>query len=116
MKTVIFRTATALALAIGILGATPPPSGAVVRVDFPGACSDRNSLRDIAIDARLNAIKFYYKGFIQNVGDHDRQKCLEAHVLQDDRFVVINKTRDLIDGQCLPVEVAAQMATDGLCP
>lgn len=115
MNTVIFRTALALALPIGMLVAASPPSGAVVSVDFPGACSDRNALRDIAVDARLNAIKFYYKGFIQNVGDRDKQKCLAARVLQDDRFAVINTTLDLIDSQCLPVEVAAQMATEGLC-
>jgi hypothetical protein len=112
----IFRQVKELALAIAMVAAAPPPSGAAVVVSLPNACSDRNALRDIAIDARLTAIQFYYKAFVQSVGDRNKQRCLEAHVLLDDRFVVINKTRALIESKCLPIDVAARMATEGLCP
>ncbi len=116
MNTAILRKASAFAFVTATLAAASSPSGAVVVVSLPNACSDRNALRDIAIDARLTAIQFYYKAFVQNVGDRDKRTCLEAHVLLDDRFIVINKTRDLIESKCLPIDVAARMATEGLCP
>ena len=106
----------AFALAIAMLAAASSPSRAVLSVDLPNTCADKNALQNIAFDARLEAIKMYYKGLIQNVGDRTRQVCLEAHVLLDDRFAVINKTRDLIESECLPVDVAAMRATAGLCP
>lgn len=61
MSTVVFRAVKAIATAIAMLAAASPPSLAVVSVDLPNACSDRNALQNIAIDARLNAIKFYYQ-------------------------------------------------------
>ena len=70
----------------------------------------------MAYDARLIAIKLYYKGFIHDLTDKQEQACLEAHVLMDDRFAVINKTRPIIETKCLPIDVAASMATQGLCP
>jgi len=113
---VSFRTASAPALVIATLAAAATPSGAVVTVDLPNPCSDRNTLQAIAPDAQLNAIKLYYKGFIRSSGNADRQACLEAHVLMDDQFAVINTTRDLVVSKCLAIDVAAQMATEGVCP
>ena len=34
----------------------------------------------------------------------------------DDRFAVINKTREIVETQCLPIDIAANMATEDLCP
>jgi hypothetical protein len=92
------------------------PALAVISVDLPTECSDRNALQSIAYDARLIAIKFYYKGLIAGLADKNRQTCLEAHVLLDDRFAVINRTREIVETQCLPIDIAASMATNGLCP
>jgi hypothetical protein len=105
----------ALALAV-ILAGSSLPSLAVVRIPLPNECSDRNALQNIAYDARLTALQFYYKGMIQNTTDKSRQTCLEAHVLMDDSFAVLNKTRSLIETSCLPVDVAARIALQGLCP
>ena len=116
MSTAMFRKVQAFALAIAMLAATASPSGAVLSVDLPNTRADENALQNIAFDARLTAIKMYYKGFIQNVSDRTKQVCLEAHVLLDDRFAVINKTRDLIESECLAIDIAAMRATDGLCP
>ena len=116
MSTAMFSKVQAFALAIAMLAAAAAPSGAVVSVDLPNTCADKNALHNIAIDARLEAVKMYYKGFIQNLGDRTKQVCLEAHVLMDDHFAVINKTADLIESECLPVDVAAMRATEGLCP
>ena len=107
---------TAFALAIAMLTAASSPSGAVVSVDLPNTCADKNALQNIAFDARLEAVKMYYKGYIQNLRDRARQVCLEAHVLLDDHFAVINKTRDLIESECLAIDIAAMRATQGLCP
>ena len=115
MNSVILRAAAPLILAIGALS-TATPSPAVVRVPLPNSCADKNALQNIAIDAQLNAVKLYYEGLIQNVGDRNRQACLEAHVLFDDEFAVINKTRDLVVSRCLPINVAAQMAVKDVCP
>ena len=114
MDATIVRKAGAAAAALAALAAASP-AAAVVSIDQPNTCSDRNALRDIAVDAQLEAVKLYYKGLILNTGDLDRQVCLEAHVLLDDRFAVINQTRDLIMSRCLPVDIAARMATTGLC-
>lgn len=116
MSTARFPKVQAFALAMAMLAAASSPSGAVLSVDLPNTCADKNALQNIAFDARLTAIKMYYKGFIQNVGDRTKQVCLEAHVLLDDRFAVINTTRDLIENECLPIDVAAMRATEGLCP
>jgi hypothetical protein len=91
------------------------PAFAVISVDMPNECSDRNALQGIAYDARLIAIKFYYKGLINRVTDKSKQTCLEAHVLLDDRFLVINRTREFVETQCLPIDVAASLATKDLC-
>jgi len=79
-------------------------------------CADRNALENIAYDARLTAIQFYYHGLIQNLADKSRRICYEAHVLMDDRFVVLNDTRALVEKNCLPIDVAARIAVQGLCP
>ncbi len=92
------------------------PAHAVISVDLPNECSDRNALQSIAYDARLIAIKLYYKGLINKLADKKMQTCLEAHVLLDDRFVVINRTREIVETKCLPIDVAASMATHDLCP
>jgi hypothetical protein len=89
---------------------------AVISVDLPNQCNDRNALQGIAYDARLIAIKLYYKGLINKMADSKSQVCLEARVLLDDKFTVINKTRELIETKCLPIDVAASMATQDLCP
>ncbi len=99
-----------------LLAGASSPSLAVVRVGAPNECSDRNALQDIAIDARLTAIQFYYKGLIQSIPDKNRQICYEAHVLMDDSFAVLNRTRTLIETKCLPVDVAARIAVEGMCP
>jgi hypothetical protein len=116
VSTMTFRKAEALALATAILAAAATPSQAVLSLDLPNTCADRNALQNMALDGRLTAIKLYYKGFIQNIGDRDKQICLEAHVLLDGRFAVISETRDLIETKCLPIDVAARMAMKGLCP
>jgi hypothetical protein len=103
-------------IAVTMLAVSSSSSLAVVRVGVPNECSDRNALQDIAIDARLTAIQFYYKGLIQNIADKNRQIRYEAHVLMDDSFAVLNKTRALIETNCLPIDVAARIATEGLCP
>ena len=92
------------------------PAHAVITTSQPGQCNDRNALQSMAYDARLIAIKLYYEGFLQNMTDKNRQVCYEAHVLLDDSFAVINKTRTLIETNCLAIDVAARMATEGLCP
>ncbi len=106
----------AFAIALIVLAGSCSSSLAVVRVGAANECSDRNALQDIAVDARLTAIQFYYKGLIQNLADKHRQICYEAHVLMDESFAVFNKTRALIETNCLPVDVAARIAVEGLCP
>lgn len=88
---------------------------AVVMVDLPNACADRNALMGIAMDAQLNAVKLYYEGYIGAVDDPARRSCLTTQVLRDDRFVVINKTRQLVVGDCMPIGEAAGAALSGLC-
>ena len=105
-----------LVAAIIILAISCFSSLAVVRVPLPNECSDRNALQNIAYDGRLTAVQFYYKGLIQNLTDKKQQVCYEAHILMDDRFVVLNKTRVLIETNCLPIDVAARVAVQGLCP
>ena len=107
--------AAGLALVIAALAAATP-SVAVLTLDLPNTCADKNALQNTAVDAQLNAVKMYYKGLIRGASDRNRQVCLEAHVLLDDKFTVINKTRELIETKCLPIDVAASMATKGLCP
>ena len=92
------------------------PALAVISVDLPNECSDRNALQSIAYDARLIAIKLYYKGLINRLADKQGQTCLEARVLLDDRFAVINRTREIVETKCLPIDIAASMATQDLCP
>ncbi len=103
-------------LAILIAVCSENPALAVISVDLPYECADRNALQGIAYDARLIAIKLYYKGLINKMSDRKKQTCLEAHVLLDDRFVVINKTREIVEAKCLPIDVAASLATQDLCP
>jgi len=105
-----------IVLAAVLLIASTSLSVAVISVDEPGQCSDKNSLQGIAYDARLIAIKLYYEGVVHNLADKQKQTCLEARVLMDDRFAVINKTRQIIETKCLPIDIAASMATQGLCP
>jgi hypothetical protein len=37
-------------------------------------------------------------------------------VLFDDKFAVINRTLEIVETKCLPIDVAASMATKGICP
>jgi hypothetical protein len=99
-----------------IMIACSSPALAVIAVNEAGQCNDRNALQSIAYDARLIAVKMYYEGLLQNMSDKNRQVCVEAHVLMDDAFAVINKTRTLVEANCLPIDVAAKIATEGLCP
>jgi hypothetical protein len=92
------------------------PARAVVSVDLPNTCADRNALQGVALDARLTVVKFFYKGLIGRLTDKARQNCLEARVLFDDNFAVINRTRDIVETKCLPIDIAADMATHDLCP
>jgi len=94
----------------------PGVAPAVVRVPLPNECSDRNALLDMAFDARLAAIEFYYKGLIQGLADKNKKVCLEAHVVMDDRFAVINKAYALMAKDCLPIDVAARLAAQEVCP
>ncbi len=103
-------------LAVLIAFCSESPALAVISVDLPNECADRNALQSIAYDARLTAIKLYYKGLISSLSDKKRQICLEAHVLFDDRFVVINKTREIVETKCLSVDIAANLATKDICP
>ena len=105
----------AIVLATTLLSASTGVSVAVISIDEPNQCSDRNSLQGMAYDARLVAIKMYYKGVIHELADKQRQTCLEARVLMDDRFAVINRTREIIETKCLPIDIAAGMATQDLC-
>lgn len=103
-------------LAAVFLAASPGLSLAVLRVPLPNECSDRNALLDVAFDARLTAIQFYYKGWIQGLTDKEKKVCLEGHVIMDDRFTVINKAYQLMAKDCLPMDVAARMAAQEVCP
>lgn len=103
-------------LLVALIAFWPGNALAVISVDLPNECSDRNALQSIAYDARLIAIKLYYKGLIDRLADKKRQTCLEAHVLLDDRFVVINRTREIVETKCVPLDIAVGMATQDLCP
>ena len=48
--------------------------------------------------------------------DRNRQTCFEARVLNDNRLAIVNKTLDLIERDCLPIETAARIALEGACP
>jgi hypothetical protein len=105
-----------LALPIAALDAGRTPARAVVTADAPSACSDRNALQNVAVDSRLIAIKLYYEGYLHNISDRAKQTCLTTRVLLDDRFEVLNKTRGLVETQCMSLDDAAGAATEGLCP
>jgi hypothetical protein len=105
----------ALVIATIILSGSSFSSLAVVRVPLPDECNDRNALQNVAYDARLTAVQFYYKGYIQNLTDKKQRVCYEARVLMDDGFAVINQTRMLVEANWLPIDVAAQVALKGLC-
>jgi hypothetical protein len=103
-------------LAVLIACGLANPALAVISIDLPNECNDRNALQSIAYGARLIAIKFYYKGLINGLADKKTKTCLEAHVLFDDRFAVINRTLEIVETKCLPIDIAASMATKGICP
>lgn len=104
------------ALAALLIAATPPSSMAVVTTSGYFECSDRNALQGIAIDARLVAIKLYFQGLIQGVTDKQRKACYASKVLADDKFLVINKTRELIESQCISIDAAVGAVARDLCP
>jgi hypothetical protein len=105
-----------LMIAVAALGAALFSSAkAGVDVNSLAQCNDRNALNGIAVDARLVAIKFYYDGFIDGQTDRTRQACYEARVLNDEELALVNKTLDLIESDCLPIETAARMAAEGAC-
>jgi hypothetical protein len=106
----------ALLIATVVLIASSISASAVPRLGIPGECADRNALQNMAYDARLTAIEFYYEGLIRSLTDNVRKACLTSHVLMDDRFVVINKARAIIETNCLPIDVATRMAAQGVCP
>jgi hypothetical protein len=82
----------------------------------PSDCSDRNALNDISVDARLAAIKFYYAGLVQGLPDRERRACYEAQILEDSKLAIVNKTLELIEGDCLPIGSAAGIAAKSACP
>ena len=106
----------AFVLAALIFFAFPSLSSAVISVDLPGQCSDRNSLQGVAFDARLIAVKLYYEGVVRTLADKKKQACIEAHVLMDETFAVINKTREIVESKCLPIDIAAGIAMGDMCP
>ena len=106
----------ALMLTMIILVASSSASRAVVRVPEINSCNDRNALQNVAYDARATLIQFYYKGYIQNLADKDKQSCLEGRVLMDDHFAVINKALGLIEKDCMAIDVAARLAAQDDCP
>ena len=108
-------SAAGFAAAIVALAAATP-SRAVLMLDLSNTCADKNALQNTALDAQLNAVKLYYKGLAQGAGDKSKQACLETHVLLDGEFAVINRTRDLVVSQCLPIEAAARLALQDICP
>jgi hypothetical protein len=79
-------------------------------------CSDRNALNGVSVDARLVAIKYYYEGLTRGLTDRTRQACYEARILNDDRLAIVNKTLDLIERDCVPIDAAARTAAEGACP
>jgi hypothetical protein len=79
-------------------------------------CSDRNALNGVSVDARLVVIKYYYDGFIHGLSDRNRQACYDARILNDDRQAIVNKTLDLIERDCLPIETAARAVAEAACP
>ena len=103
-------------LAAALLMSSLDVSRAVVRAPLPNECSDRNALLDVAYDARLTAIQFYYKGLIQGIADKEKKACLEGRVIMDDRFAVLNKAYALMEKDCLPIDVAALLAVKDVCP
>lgn len=82
----------------------------------PSDCSDRNALNDISVDARLAAIKFYYAGLVQGLSDRERRACYEVQILKDSKLAIVNKTLELIEGDCLPIGSAARIAAKSVCP
>jgi hypothetical protein len=80
------------------------------------ACSDRNILNDVSVDARLTAIRYYFVGLVRGSTDRDRQACYEAHVLNDATLAILNKTLALVESECLTIESAAQTAVESTCP
>ncbi len=79
-------------------------------------CSDRNALDSMAIDARLVAIRLYYEGFVHGLTDQGRQACYEAKALDHGNLSIINRTLDLIERTCAPIDAAARLATQDACP
>ena len=106
----------AVFLAGVILATASAQAYAVVSIGLPNSCSDRNALQGMGYDARLTAIQLYFKGFTEAQTDKSRQACLETRVLMDERFAVINATRALVETDCIPIDVAARTALQGLCP
>lgn len=106
----------AFILAAVVLAASLTAASAVVRVPLSNECSDRNALLNVAFDARLAAIQFYYKGLIQGLADKDRKACLERRVIMDDSLAVLNRAYALMEKDCLPIDVAARMAAQDVCP
>ncbi len=106
-----------LMIAAAALGAALPSSAkAAADANDLKDCSDRNALNSIAVDARLVAIKSYYDGFIHALTDASRQACYEAGALNGEKPALVNKTLDLIERDCLPIETAARLAVAGACP
>ena len=73
-------------------------------------------LRNIAFNARMTAVMMFYKGFVQNLADRGKQACLRAQVLEPGQSAVIDRTLNLIEGECLPIETPPRGRREGLCP
>lgn len=79
------------------------------------SCADRNALNGISVDARLVAIKYYFVGLVRGSTDQNRRACYEAQVLNDAGRIILNKTLELIERDCLTMEGAARIAVEAKC-
>jgi len=106
-----FMRATVLATFLVALTLSPSPAADSLR-----DCSDRNALQSVAIASRLVTIKFYYRGLLEGLADKNMQTCYRVNVLMDDKLVIINKVRDLVERYCLSIDLAAHLAAQDVCP
>lgn len=82
----------------------------------PQACSDRNALNGVSVDARLVAIKYYFVGLGLGLADPKQRACYKSQVVGNSSLVVANKTLALIEHDCMSIESAARIAVKAACP
>ncbi len=106
----------ALIAAAAIVGVAFASAGAIASADDPAQCADRNALGDVSVDARLLAVKYYYAGLAHGSSDPTRRACYEAIASNSDKLPIANKTLELIETRCLPIEAAVKIAAHDACP